>query len=51
MGNPMVLTGAGTLSQSNYSATVYVDYPWVTQWSVYTGIPSPKVTIVPEYNM
>ena len=35
MGHPMVCAHTDTLSQSNYRTRVYVEYPWVTQWSVH----------------
>ena len=49
MGHPMVCAHMDTLSLSDYRTRVYMEHPWVTQWSVHTRTPSPKVTIEPEY--
>ena len=49
MGRPMVCAHTDTLSLSDYRTRVYMEHPWVTQWSVHTRAPSPEVTIVPEY--
>ena len=51
VGHPMVCGHTDPLSQStcNYSSRVYVEYLWVTQWSVHTQAHSHEVTIVAEY--